>query len=62
MYMYVCVGGCVSAYIYKNLYYFITLIVVNISFLHRLMSFKVQLFVSFNGTSRKEDRTQQEKK
>ena len=55
---------CVSVYIYKNLFYTIsyTLIDVNISFFHSLMSFKVQSCVNLNGANRKEDRTQQEKK
>ena len=39
-----------------------TLIVVNIYFFHRLMSFKVQSCVNLNGANRKEDRTQQYKK
>ena len=39
-----------------------TLIVVNISFFHRLMSVKVQSCVNLIGTNREENRTQQEKK
>ena len=39
-----------------------TLIVVNISFFHRLMSFEVQYCLNLNGTNQKEGRTRQEKK
>ena len=50
-------------YIYKRSYTVsYTLIVVNISFIHRLMSFEVQSCVNLNGAIRKEGRTQQEKK
>ena len=58
MYIYVyiyidmCVFMCLCIYIY----------IYNISFFHRLMSFKVDSCVNLNGTNRKEDRTQQEKK
>ena len=64
IYIYICACGSVCVYIYKNLFYAIsyTLIVVNISFFHRLMLFKVQSGVNLNGTNRKEDRTQQKKK
>ena len=57
-----CVFICVSVFIYiriNTISY--TLIVVSISFLHRLKSFKVQSCVNLNGTNRKEDRAQQEK-
>ena len=54
---------CVCVYIYIRIYTkSYTLIVVNISFFHRLMSFEVQPCVNLNGTNQKEDRTQQEKK
>ena len=39
-----------------------TLIVVNISFFHRLMSFEVQFYFNLNGANRKKGRTRQEKK
>ena len=39
-----------------------TLIVVNISFFHRLMSFEVQSCFNLNGANQKEGRIQQEKK
>ena len=59
----VCVFVCECVYIYIRIYAIsYTLIVVNISFFHRLMSFKVQSCVNLNETNRKEDRTQQEKK
>ena len=50
-------------YIYIRIYTTsYTLIVVNISFFHRLMSFEVQSDVNLNWTNRKEGRTQQERK
>ena len=53
----------VCVYIYIRIYTIsYTLIVVNISFFHRLMSFEVQSWVNLNGTNQKEDRTQQDKK
>ena len=72
IYIHIYLNRKLSFYIFKNfIYVFIyiristisyTLIVVNISFFHRLMSFKVQFCFNLSGTSRKEDRTQQEKK
>ena len=62
MYIYVyiyidmCVFMCLCIYIYIYIY------IYNISFFHRLMSFKVDSCVNLNGTNRKEDRTQREKK
>ena len=38
------------------------MIVVNISFFHRLMSFEVQSCFNLNGANQKEGRIQQEKK
>ena len=53
----------VSVFIYIRIYTIsYTLIVVNISFFHRLMSFKVLPCVNLIGTNRKENRTQREKK
>ena len=53
----------VSVFIYIRIYTIsYTLIVVNVSFFYRLMSFKVQPCFNLNGTNRKEDRTHQEKK
>ena len=54
---------CVSAIIYIRIYTIsYALVVVNIYFFHRLMSFKVQSCVNLNGANRKEDQTQQDKK
>ena len=54
---------CVCVYIYIRIFTIsYTLIAVNISFFHRLMSFEVQSCDNLNGTNQKEDRTQQEKK
>ena len=54
---------CVSVFIYIKIYTIsYTLIGGNICFFHRLMSFEVQSCFNLNGTNRKEDRTQQEKK
>ena len=63
----VCISVSVSVSVFVFMYIRIytisyTLMAVNISFFHRLMSFKVQSCVNLNGTYRKEDRTQQEKK
>ena len=53
----------VSVFIYIRIYTIsYTVIVVKIYFFHRLMSFKVQSCVNLNGTNRREDRTQEEKK
>ena len=46
----------VSVFIYIRIYTIsYTVIVVKISFFHRLISFKVQSCVNLNGTSRRED-------
>ena len=65
----VCVCVCLWVCVYVSMFIYIriytnsyTLIVVNISFFHRLMSFKVQSCVNLKRTNRKEDWTQQEKK
>ena len=53
----------VYVYVYIRIYTIsYTLIVANIYFFHRLMSFEGQSCVNLNGTNRKEGRTQQEKK
>ena len=56
----VCVCVCLWVCVYVSMFIYIriytnsyTLIVVNISFFHRLMSFKVQYSVILNGTNRK---------
>ena len=54
---------CVSVFLYIRIYTIsYTLIVVNIYFFHRLISFKVYSCVNLNGINPKEDRTHQEKK
>ena len=65
----VCVCVCLWVCVYVSMFIYIriytnsyTLIVVNISFFHRLMSFKVQSCVNLKRTNRREDWTQQEKK
>ena len=61
--MCVSVCMCVSVFIYIRIFTVsYTLIVVNISFFNRLMSFKVQFCVNLDGTNPKENRTQEEKK
>ena len=59
----VCMCLCVSVFINTRIYTIsYTLTVVNISFFHRLILFKVQSCVNVNGRDRKEDPAQQEKK
>ena len=54
---------CLCIYIYIRIYAIsYTLIVVNISIFHRLMSFEGQSCVNLNGGNRKEGQIQQEKK
>ena len=60
MYIYIYISVCLCLYIIYTISY--TLIAVNISFFHRLISFKVQSCNNLNGTNREEGRAQQEKK
>ena len=55
----VCVCVCVYVFMYIRIY---TISYTLMVLFHRLMSFKVRACVNLNGTYRKEDRTQQEKK
>ena len=55
----VCVCVCVYVFMYIRIY---TISYILMVLFHRLMSFKVRACVNLNGTYRKEDRTQQEKK
>ena len=62
-YVCVCVRVCVCVCVYVFMYIRIYTISYTLMVLfHRLMSFKVRACVNLNGTYRKEDRTQQEKK
>ena len=58
---YVCVCVCVCVYVFMYIRIYTISYTLMVLF-HRLMSFKVRACVNLNGTYRKEDRTQQEKK
>ena len=58
----VCVCVCLYVFVYIRIYTIsYTLIVFNISFSHKLMSFKVQSCANLNRRNREENWTQQEK-